>query len=88
MATPLVTKTMNAQKWQSLEFAWRARNLPDTPGNLPDTPENLPDTPENLPDNPVSRPSARTPPSTRAGGQDDVSSNKLPQIKVAAHATY
>ena len=30
----------------------------------------------------VSRPAARTPPSTRAGGQDDGSLNKLPQIKV------
>ena len=28
----------------------------------------------------VSRPAARTPPSTRAGGQDDGSLNKLPQI--------
>ncbi len=28
----------------------------------------------------VSRPAARTPPSTRAGGQDDGSLNKLPQM--------
>ena len=29
----------------------------------------------------VSRSAARTPPSTRAGGQDDGSLNKLPQIR-------
>ena len=56
-------------------WTWNAENLPDMPKNLPDrglgTHKNSPDIPKHLPDKLVSRPSARTPPSTRAGGQDD-----------------
>ena len=40
-----------------------------------------------LPSNHVSSTAARTPTSTRAGGQDDVSSNKLPQI-IYAYIIY
>ena len=38
-----------------------------------------------FPPDQVSSTAARTLPSTRAGGQDDVSSNKLPQIGRIAH---
>ncbi len=36
----------------------------------------------------VAGPAARTPPSTRAGGQDDGSLNKLPQISVYLHCYF
>ena len=49
-------------------------NSPGNPGYPPD-----PGFPADPPD-PVSGAAARTLPSTRAGGQDDVSLNKLPQI--------
>ncbi len=68
-----VTQVTKYCKKEQLRAKWNTPGTPGTPGTGPDR---------------VSSAAARTPPSTRAGGQDDVSSNKFPQTNLPAHCPH
>ncbi len=67
-----ITRVTKYCKKQHICTFWNTPAAPGTPGTL--------STPGAEPFR-VSSAAVRTPPFTRAGGQDDVSSNKLPKIK-------